>query len=95
MTIPPQIDGKVHPNVGLVTLTIGGNDVVFSSVVRHCFFHQRCLAATFTPPTDARIVPPSKAPLASWATAAIRLLHDRVDGIYRDLGPATPTPASW
>ena len=90
VVIPPQIDGKVHPDVGLVTLTIGGNDVVFSSVVRHCFFHQRCLAATFTPPTDARVELPPKAPLASWATAAIALLRDRVDGIYRDLRTGYP-----
>jgi GDSL-like Lipase/Acylhydrolase family len=88
--IPPQIDGKVHPNVGLVTLTIGGNDVVFSSVVRHCFFHQRCLAAGFTPPTDVRVELPPKAPLATWATAAISLLRDRVDGIYRDLRTGYP-----
>ena len=88
--IPPQIDGKVHPSVGLVTLTIGGNDVVFSSVVRHCFFHQRCLAATFTPPTDARVALPPKAPLAAWATAAISLLRARVDVIYRDLRTGYP-----
>ena len=88
--IPPQIDGKVHPSVGLVTLTIGGNDVVFSSVVRHCFFHKRCVAATFTPPTDARVELPPKAPLATWATAAISLLRHRVDGIYRDLRTGYP-----
>jgi len=85
VVIPPQVDGKVHPDVGLVTLTIGGNDVVFSSVVAHCFLHQHCLTATFTPPTGVRVALPEKAPLVTWARAAIQLLRTRVTAIYGDL----------
>ena len=40
----------VHPEVGLVTMTMGGNDALFSGIVVHCLEHDRCMAAEFTPP---------------------------------------------
>ena len=87
--VDAQVDGGEHPDVGLVTITIGGNDVVFSGVVQTCFLHENCLRAPFEPPdVDAErpaITYPSKAPLVTWAEEAARLLSDRVEGIYAEL----------
>jgi len=70
--VPPQVDGGIHPDVGLVTLTIGGNDVLFSKIVVACFEEANCLTATFPRNNDgpgpAGVDP---GPLAtSWAPAA-------------------------
>lgn len=60
--VPPQISGAIEPSVGLVTLTIGGNNAIFSQVVEACVTSGNCLEATFPPPgvneATARPVPP-------------------------------------
>lgn len=70
--VPPQVDGKVHRDVHLLTLTIGGNNVLFSKIVTFCFEEAHCLSATFPPPgmsSGPEHVKPG--PLAtSWAPAA-------------------------
>ncbi len=43
----PQVPPGVFPDVGLVTLTIGGNDLLFSRVVLDCLKTPNCLSATF------------------------------------------------
>lgn len=64
LLVPPQISGKVQPSVGLVTLTIGGNNAIFSKVVMTCLESGNCLDTMFPPPgvseaTQKRI-PPGK-----------------------------------
>ena len=69
--VPPQLDGKVHPDVGLVTLTIGGNNVLFSKIVIACFEKSNCLKATF-PPKGSGDGPEGVKPgplASSWAPA--------------------------
>jgi hypothetical protein len=48
----PQVKGGTYPGVALVTLTMGGNDILFSDVVQDCMFHADCLSATFNDPTN-------------------------------------------
>ena len=93
VVIAPQLDGEVHPEVGLVTLSIGGNDVVFSKVVVHCFLHVDCLDSTFRAPRD---VPdrdlrfPATQPLRSWAEEALVLVRGKVDDLYPKLRAQFP-----
>ena len=47
--VPPQVSGTVQPSVGLVTITIGGNDAIFSNVVEECLVSGDCLTAEFPP----------------------------------------------
>ncbi len=89
----PQIDGQVHPEVGLVTITIGGNDVVFSKVVVHCFTHTDCLHTTFVPPQDdpARDLRfPKRQPLDTWAHQALSLVRGKVATLYPRLRTTFP-----
>ena len=46
--VEPQIDG-VHPEVGLVTMTMGGNDVLFFRIVLHCLTHDDCMERDLRP----------------------------------------------
>lgn len=50
LKIPPQISGAVEPSVGLVTITIGGNDANFAAVVEQCLISGNCLDTDFPPP---------------------------------------------
>lgn len=72
--VPPQISGMVEPSVGLVTLTIGGNNAIFSQVVEACVTSGDCLDETFPPPgvkeATARPVPPGPM-MTRWAPATI------------------------
>jgi hypothetical protein len=93
IVVPPQVAPGVHPEVGLVTITIGGNDVVFSSVVTHCFLRSNCMKARFEPPDDnpARgIILPKAAQLDTWAFEAIKKVQDKMDALYPKLRDAYP-----
>lgn len=47
----PQVKAaRPQPDVGLVTLTIGGNDALFSTVVATCIEHPSCMWGDFPPP---------------------------------------------
>ena len=89
----PQI---VHPpdeTVDLVTITMGGNDVLFSSIVTHCLLHDDCTNAEFTPPDEpgrAVVTYPPAAPLGRWAIETADLLAPHLGTLYRDLGTAYP-----
>jgi GDSL-like Lipase/Acylhydrolase family len=93
IVVPPQVAPGVHPEVGLVTITIGGNDVVFSSVVTHCFLRTNCIDTQFQPPNDnpARgIILPKAAPLEQWALEAIGKVKAKMDKLYPQLREAYP-----
>jgi len=70
ITVPAQVNGTVQPDVGLVTLTIGGNDMFFSKILIACMADANCLHAQF-PPTGVTDKYVPRAPLASWSTSAI------------------------
>jgi lysophospholipase L1-like esterase len=44
---PQLAPGVLGPDVGLVTMTIGGNDFGFVQVLRHCATHAYCMNDTF------------------------------------------------
>jgi hypothetical protein len=86
--VPPQISGKVEPSVGLVTLTIGGNNAIFSKVVLTCLESGNCLNQAFPPPgvseaTQKRI-PPGKL-LTQWGPATIEQIGDQDAALFRTL----------
>lgn len=92
VTVPPQVAGT-HEDVGLVTITIGGNDVVFSKVVVHCFLRSACLDKTFDAPDDdpmRGLDLPDDQPLASWAEAAMGVVDQKVAVLYPQLRAAYP-----
>jgi hypothetical protein len=72
--VPPEVSGSVQPSVGLVTLTIGGDDAIFSSVVENCLISGDCLEETFPPPgvkeATAKSVPPGDL-LTQWGPGTI------------------------
>ncbi len=65
--VPPQVPPGVHPEVGLVTMTMGGNDALFSKIVVHCLEHAHCMAAEFQPPDTP---PDQTPPVASGGSGA-------------------------
>src|ERR1700686_1346277 len=89
-----QVPGVLGPQVGLVTLTIGGNDFHFGDVITFCLLYPNCLQKTFTPtPTpcvdpsnvitlqpcpDERDTPPP-APLMKWAQSMMPVVRARLD----------------
>jgi hypothetical protein len=84
-TVGPQVTGA-DPSVNLVTLTIGGNDSLFSSVLVQCIEHPDCLADQFPPVRDPWASrPPPGAGAASTQTQPLVFW-----GLQRvkDLGPA-------
>jgi len=86
--VPPQISGKVQPSVGLVTLTIGGNNALFSNVVVTCLINGNCLHQTFPPPGiaehTARHVDPGDL-LSNWGPATIVEIGNEQGALFRTL----------
>jgi hypothetical protein len=86
--VPPQIDGRVDPSVGLVTLTIGGNNAIFSKVVQNCLLSGNCLNGVFPPPgvheATARPIPPGKL-LTQWGPATIEQIGRQDAMLFRTL----------
>ena len=86
--MPPQIDGKVDPSVGLVTMTIGGNNAIFAKVVQTCLLSGNCLNQVFPPPgvheATARPIPPGKL-LTQWGPATIEQIGRQDAVLFRTL----------
>lgn len=86
--VPPQVSGAVEPSVGLVTLTIGGNNAIFSKVVSACLTAGRCLQEQFPPPNVAEAtaahVPPG-ALLTKWGPGTIEEIGDEDAALFRAL----------
>lgn len=91
VAVPPQV-GPEDPAVGLVTITMGGNDVVFSEVVKHCLYHDGCLEDKFGPDTPNRhtIEYPGKQALENWAKEALAKLRPEIANLYSRLRLAYP-----
>jgi hypothetical protein len=98
-TVKPQVDlaSKVKSPVGLVTLTIGGNDAIFTTVVRQCLTYAGCFTADFPPggksaeQTDGKDVPVG--PLTEWAPKTIAKIGEEDYTLFSALrqyfGPKT------
>ena len=86
--VPPQISGKIQPSAGLVTLTIGGNDALFSKVVVTCLTDGNCLHQTFPPPGVAEQTAKHVASadlLNSWGPATIVQIGNEEGALFRTL----------
>ena len=81
-----QVDLEPQPDVTLVTITVGGNDVVFSDVVKACFTFDDCISAKFKPRAEKPSRPKVKYPPAqafkTWAPPAIDMLTANLDRVY-------------
>jgi GDSL-like Lipase/Acylhydrolase family len=88
LLVPPQISGKVQPSVGLVTLTIGGNNAIFSKVVMTCLESGNCLDQAFPPPgvseATQKQVPPGPL-LTQWGPATVAQIGDQDAALFRTL----------
>ena len=86
--VPPQITGQADPSVGLVTLTIGGNNAIFSKVVMTCLLSGNCLDKQFPPPgiheATAVPIPPGRM-LSQWGPATIVQIGKQDATLFRIL----------
>jgi lysophospholipase L1-like esterase len=77
--VAPDVQGttaELGDDVGLVTISIGGNDLGFASVVRHCGLSTNCLAAPYGgSPT-----------LKEWGNAALASIAERLEPVYKRIG---------
>ena len=86
--VPPQVSGAVEPSVGLVTLTIGGNNAIFSKVVTACLTAGRCLQEQFPPPNVSEATAKTVLPgalLAKWGPSTIEEIGDEDAVLFRTL----------
>jgi lysophospholipase L1-like esterase len=88
MVYPPEISSRVQPSIGLVTLTIGGNNAIFSGVVQNCLLSGNCMEERFPPPgvseKTARHVPPGKL-LTQWGPGTIEQIGNEDAVLFRAL----------
>jgi GDSL-like Lipase/Acylhydrolase family len=86
--VPPQVSGKIEPSVGLVTLTIGGNNAIFSKIVLTCMVAGNCLGTTFPPPgtseATAKRIPPGKL-VTQWGPATIEEIGEEDAAVFHVL----------
>ena len=83
IVVPPQVAGGVQPGVGLVTLTMGGNNALFSKIVIACFEEAHCDQATFPPKGVGQVedVPPGPL-LSSWGPATLLKIGDEFATLF-------------
>jgi len=86
--VPPEVNGSVQPSVGLVTLTIGGDNAIFSSVVENCLISGNCLDEVFPPSgveeATARHVPQGEL-LTQWGPGTIEEIGTEDAVLFRAL----------
>ena len=86
----PQVKATApQPDVGLVTMSIGGNDVLFSTVVTTCITHPSCMWGNF-PPAGVTAQEPDNGgkpePLAhQWAQQTMVKIQGNLDGLFSKL----------
>jgi hypothetical protein len=86
----PQVTGPPDPKVGLVTMTIGGNNALFSTVVIACVEHPSCMWGIFPPKGDSEpdslIATPPPGPLDhDWGPGTILSIAEQLgkpDGTF-------------
>jgi hypothetical protein len=86
--VPPQISRAVERSVKLVTLTIGGNNAIFSQVVAACVTSGNCLQEIFPPPgvQEATARPVPRGPMMTkWAPATIEEIGQEDAGLFATL----------
>ncbi len=86
--IPPQVSGAVEPSVGLVTMTIGGDDADFANVVEQCLISGDCLNEEFPPQgvpemTSVQILPGKL--LTQWGPQTIEAIGKSDADLFKHL----------
>jgi hypothetical protein len=86
--VPPEVNGSVQPSVGLVTITIGGDNAIFSSVVENCLISGNCLNEVFPPSgveeKTAKHVPQGEL-LTQWGPGTIEEIGTEDAVLFRTL----------
>jgi lysophospholipase L1-like esterase len=85
--------GLLGPDTGLITLTMGGNDLHFSDVLFFCFEQSNCMDQTFSvagpaPDEAADIV--RAEPLRQWGTDMLKVIDDRLSAVLTRLHADAP-----
>ncbi len=91
--VAPQADGRPHPEAGLVTLTIGGNDMQFSKMVTFCVIEPHCMSATFGEGITGggRFVEyPGPMALDAWITETMDRVAERHEALFERLDREYP-----
>jgi lysophospholipase L1-like esterase len=79
---PPQVQGVDWSHTGLVTITMGGNDLKFADVVFLCFLHSHCLGHRFGGTT-----------LSQWVSGLTRTVQGELTTQYQLIRSYVPTGA--
>ena len=86
--IPPQVSGAVQPSVGLVTITIGGDDAIFANVVEQCLISGNCLNEEF-PPSGVQEMTQQSVPrgelLSQWGPETVEVIGSSDATIFSKL----------
>jgi GDSL-like Lipase/Acylhydrolase family len=85
--VPAQVLPGPHPNVALVTIMSGGNDVGFSKVIQQCYEHANCLTTDFT---SGKPGMPPRERMDKWAHDAIQALAGEEHDLYANLRVSFP-----
>jgi hypothetical protein len=85
--VAAQVGAGTYPDVKLVTIMSGGNDVGFSHLLVHCYEHAHCLTTTFS--SGNRGMPPPEQ-LDQWGRHAIRALAGEEHDLYVKLRKSFP-----
>jgi len=100
--VQPQVDlGVIPAQPALVTITIGGNDALFSKIVGNCFLGADCLSEHF-PPSVPPLPPagpphylsyrPYAGPLDTWAPQMITVVGENELTLFKALRADFPPP---
>jgi hypothetical protein len=83
IVVPPQVDGAIHPDVGLVTITMGGNNALFSKIVIACFEESNCLRQTFPPAGIQPVEPVGPGALATvWGPRTLLAIGEEYSTLF-------------
>lgn len=72
--------GALGPDVGLITVTIGGNDAEFANVLKHCFTRPFCQSRQFLEGRSLR----------EWSAVRLPLIGEGLKEVYRHLRSGAP-----
>jgi hypothetical protein len=91
---PVQGAGTLNGKVGLVTLTMGGNDLHFSDVLKFCLKNPGCMNEVFRPsaiqPGQGQDDTPKAMKLSSWADAMVPIIRARLTAMFTEIHRLAP-----
>ncbi|WP_239342226.1 SGNH/GDSL hydrolase family protein [Frankia sp. CiP3] len=91
VAVPPQVhSGTTFPDVKLVSIMIGGNDVVFSTIVTRCFEQSDCVHKVLGWPSPEGGGALVSETLANWAPRMLGVVGTRIGKVYSDLRRSYP-----